>query len=103
MGMVKAERFGLYNVSEHDDIEQFAVVVSPDELNAALDTVVVLPLYPVMTAAPFRIAIEFKGSSGEIAVEKITTIEKKRLGTMVGFLPPELAKRILEVMAEMFA
>lgn len=100
--MVEIKSFGLYEVENQEGVTQLAVIISPDELNSVLSTVLIVPLYSVITSAPFRIGIEFKGSSGEIALEKITTVPKQKLGKFIGSLPAELISKIKEVLAEMF-
>lgn len=98
--MVK--RFGLYEIKNSENILRLGVVISPDELNSVLNHVIILPLFSVITSAPFRIGIEFNGASGEIAVEHIISIPQDRLGRLFGVLPDELVKRIQEVLNEMF-
>jgi mRNA interferase MazF len=98
--MVK--RFALYEINNTDNVTRLGIVISPNELNEVLDTVLVLPVLPVITSAPFRIGLEFKGASGEIAAEKITSIRKDTLGKLLGSLPDELVVRIQEILTEMF-
>ena len=98
--MVK--RFALYEINTNDGTTKLGIVISPNELNAVLDTVLILPLISVITSAPFRIGLEFKGESGEIAVERITCIPKTELGKMLGILPTELVLKIQEILSEMF-
>ena len=100
--MVKPERFGLYNISEKSGKMQLAVVISPDELNDVMDTVVAVPLLPVVTDVPFRILIQFKGKDGEIAMDKIISVKKDLLKQKVGVLPPELCEEMVAVLGEMF-
>ena len=102
MGMVKPERFGLYNIAETKGKMQLAVVISPDELNDVMDTVVAVPLLPVVTDVPFRILIQFKGKDGEIAMDKIISVKKDLLKQKVGVLPPELCEEMVAVLGEMF-
>ncbi len=98
--MVK--RFALYEIKNSENVTRLGIIISPNELNEALDTVLILPLHSVITSAPFRVGLEFRGSSGEIAVEKITCIPQKSLGKMLGILPAELISKIQNVLKEMF-
>ena len=100
--MVKPERFGLYNIAEKEGKMQLAAVISPDELNDVMDTVVAVPLLPVVTNVPFRILIQFKGKDGEIAMDKIISIKKDLLKQKVGVLPAELCEEMVAVLGEMF-
>ncbi len=54
------------------------VIVSPDELNAALRTVIVAPMTTGSRPAPFRVAVPFQGKSGLILAEQIRTLESAR-------------------------
>ena len=62
-----------------------AVIVSPDELNDHLQTVVVVPL-TTGKAYPFRVATKVQGKSGVAAVDQIRTVDKRRLVKRIGLL-----------------
>ena len=55
------------------------VVVSPDELNAHLDTVIIIPVTSSIHGYPYRVRCNFMGRDGEIATDQIRTIDKRRL------------------------
>ncbi|MEE8451081.1 MAG: type II toxin-antitoxin system PemK/MazF family toxin [Thermoguttaceae bacterium] len=79
-----------------------AVIVSPDELNAHLQTVVVVPLTTGHTY-PFRIATKVQGKAGVAAIDQIRTIDKRRLVRRISTLPSKTGKRLLDGLVEMFA
>jgi len=79
-----------------------AVIVSPDELNAHLQTVVIVPLTTGRTY-PFRIATKVQGKAGVAAIDQIRTVDKRRLVKRVSTMRPNTAKRLLDALAEMFA
>lgn len=79
-----------------------AVVVSPDELNAHLQTIVVVPL-TTGRAYPFRIGTQVQGKKGVAAIDQVRTVDKRRLVKKVGTLRGKTAKRVLAALAEMFA
>lgn len=79
-----------------------AVIVSPDELNAHLQTVVVVPL-TTGRSYPFRIATRVQGKPGVAAVDQIRTMDKRRLVKRIGSLRDRTARRVLDALAEMFA
>ncbi len=79
-----------------------AAIVSPDELNAHLKTVVVVPL-TTGHAYPFRIATQIQGKKGVAAIDQIRTVDKRRLVKKVGVLRGKTASRVLDALAEMFA
>ena len=79
-----------------------AVIVSPDELNAHLNTVVVVPLTSGR-AYPFRIPTKVGGKDGVAAVDQVRTIDKRRLTKKISTLKPAAMKPILDALVEMFS
>ena len=79
-----------------------AVVVSPDELNAHLNTVVVVPL-TAGKAYPFRIATRVQGKEGVAAVDQVRTIDRQRLVRKVASLKPDVLQQVLDALVEMFS
>ncbi len=79
-----------------------AVIVSPDELNAHLQTVVVVPL-TTGRAFPFRIATKVQGKAGVAAIDQIRTIDKRRLIKRISTMRSNTAQRLLDALVEMFA
>tara|TARA_B100000029_G_scaffold160142_2_gene155921 strand:- start:3303 stop:3617 length:315 start_codon:yes stop_codon:yes gene_type:complete len=79
-----------------------AVVVSPDELNAHLNTVVVVPL-TTGRDYPFRVATRVQGRKGIAAVDQIRTVDKRRLVKKVTTMGKSTAAKLLESLGEMFA
>lgn len=79
-----------------------AVIVSPDELNEHLRTVIVVPL-TTGRSYPFRIATRVGGKPGVAAVDQLRTVDKQRLVKKVGKLQGATAKKLMDAMAEMFA
>jgi mRNA interferase MazF len=79
------------------------VVISPDELNAHLNTVVVVPLTSVLRNYPFRVQCVVAGRKGELAVDQIRTIDKSRLkNNTLGKLSDSEINALQEVINEMF-
>jgi mRNA interferase MazF len=62
------------------------VILSNDAMNDMVQTVIVAPLTHTLTDYPFRMDVEFQGQSGEIALDHIRSISKKRLKTRAGRL-----------------
>ena len=79
-----------------------AVVVSPNELNDHLRTVVVVPLTGGR-AYPFRISTRVQGKDGVAAVDQVRTIDKRRLVKKISTLKPAGMKPILDALVEMFS
>lgn len=55
------------------------VVVSPDELNRAIATVIIAPMTTVRRGWPTRVAVILQGKTGEIALDQVRTVDKVRL------------------------
>ncbi|MBU6282322.1 type II toxin-antitoxin system PemK/MazF family toxin [bacterium] len=79
------------------------LVVSPDELNAGLRSVIVAPLTSAGRALPFRVACRFAGKSGLVVVDQVRTVDRERLFRRLGRLSPQTFSRVLDVLREMFA
>ncbi len=79
-----------------------AVIVSPDELNAHLNTVVVVPLTSGR-AYPFRIPTKVQGQPGVAAIDQVRTIDKQRLVNRIKTLKPSELTSILDALVEMFS
>ena len=78
-----------------------AVIVSPDELNEHLGTVVVVPL-TTGRAYPFRVPVRVQGRQGLAAVDQVRTIDKRRLVKKTSTLKPATVQPILDALVEMF-
>ena len=79
------------------------VVVSPDELNAHLGTVVVAPLTTGSHSYPFRVPCRFGGKAGHVVIDQIRTIVRERFVRRLGKLSPATLGHVLTVLQEMFA
>lgn len=79
------------------------VVISPDEMNRHIRTVIVAPMTTKGKAYPTRIACTFKGKRGEIVLDQIRTIEKTRLVRHLGRIDSRTRSRVLDTLQEMFS
>ncbi len=78
-----------------------AIIVSPDELNAKLQTVVVVPL-TTGRAYPFRIPTKIQGKPGVAAIDQIRTVDKRRLVKKISTLHSSTSKRVMDALLKMF-
>ena len=78
-------------------------VISPDELNDYMGTVIVAPMTTRRRRLPSRVQCRFKGTDGEIALDHIRSVDKSRLRRRLGQLGKAASRRTLEVLQEMFA
>jgi mRNA interferase MazF len=79
------------------------LVVSPDEMNSHIATVIVAPMTTKGRPYPTRIACQFQGKEGQIVLDQLRTVDKVRLVKRLGQLDTESQRAVLAVLAEMFA
>jgi mRNA interferase MazF len=78
-------------------------VVSPDELNQSLRTVIVAPMTTGGHTYPWRVPVSFAGRDGHIALDQLRTVDDVRLIKRLGQLDVKTAERMLQTLAELFA
>jgi mRNA interferase MazF len=78
------------------------VVVSPEEINHFLNTVIIVPLTSAIKPYPSRLNFEFMGKRGQLVIDKIRSIDKHRLGKKLGVLDGEKAKELCLLLGETF-
>ena len=79
------------------------VVVSLDEINRFLDTVVVCPLTTKLHPSwRSRMPVTCAGRRAEIAVDQIRTVRKERLGCKLDALAPPAASQLRRLITEMY-
>jgi mRNA interferase MazF len=78
------------------------VVVSPNEMNKFLNTIVIAPLTSNTKEYPTRVPVTFDQKKGTIAIDQIRTIDKKRIIKTLGRITSKEIKRIKEIMKETF-
>ncbi len=79
------------------------LVVSPDELNHHLRTVIVTPMTTEGHPYPWRVRCRFQGRSGLVVIDQVRTVDTERLVRRVGQLTPGTLSSVLAVLQEMFA
>lgn len=78
------------------------VVVSPDDLNAHVRTVIVAPLTKGGHPYPYRVPCRFGGREGFVVIDQIRTVDIERFSRRLGRLTPGTLSRTLEVLLAMF-
>ena len=79
------------------------VVISPDEMNAWLHTVIVAPMTTTIRGYPSRVNLTFARKKGQVALDQIRTIDKSRLVRKLGRVDDSTGVEIATVLTEMFA
>ena len=80
-----------------------AIVISPNEVNDALGTILVAPITLNRRNFPTRIAFELNENENYIALDQIRAIDKTRLNKKISILNQETAQTVCERLQELFA
>lgn len=106
MGMV-ANQYDIYLVTlypaQGHEIQKTrpCLVISPNEMNHAISTVIIAPMTTKSRSYPTRIETTLKGKKGWIVLDQIRTIDKMRLIKKMGTLNKEQIHRIKNAIHEM--
>jgi mRNA interferase MazF len=79
------------------------LIISPDEVNEHIDTVIVAPMTSKGRPYPTRVPVRFKGKAGQIVLDQIRTVDKSRLVKRMGKLDDTTRGHLLALLAELFA
>jgi mRNA interferase MazF len=79
------------------------VIVSPDESNRHLATVIVAPMTTKGQDYPTRVSCRFQGKHGQIVLDQLRTVDKVRLVKRLGRVAAPVRAALLATLAEMFA
>ena len=79
------------------------LIISPDEMNEHIDTVIVAPMTTKGQAYPTRVPVRFKSKTGQIVMDQIRTVDKSRLVKKLGKIDEATREHVLALLAELFA
>jgi len=79
------------------------LVISPNEMNTHIGTVIVAPMTTQGRSYPTRVSCKFQGKDGQVVLDQIRTVDKTRLVKKLGTINVATQKDVLAVLAEMFA
>ncbi len=79
------------------------LIVSPDEANRHLATVIVAPMTTKGHDYPTRVSCTFQGKSGQIVLDQLRTVDKTRLVKRLGRINSPAQESVLATLAEMFS
>ena len=77
-------------------------VISPDEMNHHIGTVIIAPMTTKGRDYPTRVPCPFQGVEGQIVLDQIRTVDKTRLVKRLGRLSATASDRLLGILIEMF-
>jgi len=79
------------------------LVISPDEMNAHIATVIIAPMTTKGRDYPTRVQCRFDGKEGQIVLDQIRTVDKARLVKKLGTIETDIQKKVLLTLSELFA
>lgn len=78
------------------------LVVSPDEINDEVQTVIIAPLTSTIRSYPTRVLVRFQGKSGQIALDQLRSVDRQRLVRKLGTVTNTTAQSACATLVEMF-
>jgi len=79
------------------------LIISPDEMNRYIATVIAAPMTTKGRDYPTRVPSTFKGKEGQVVLDQIRTIDKVRLVQKLGRIDKQTQEDVLTILSEMFA
>ena len=79
------------------------LIISPNEANLYLDTVIVSPMTTILRKYPTRVNCRFQKKKGQVAIDQLRTLDKKRLVKKLGKLDMATCRKICTTLQSFFA
>lgn len=79
------------------------VVISPDEMNRHIRTVIIAPMTSTLKSYPTRVTTIFQGKQGQIVLDQIRTVDKQRLVKKLGGISISSQSTVLNTLQSMFS
>ena len=106
---VVVKRFDVYLVSLDPTVgveiqkTRPCLIISPDEMNAYIQTIIIAPMTTKARNYPTRVSCRFEGKDAHVVLDQLRTVDKTRLIKRLGRISPATQKRVLGILAELFA
>jgi mRNA interferase MazF len=106
---VVVKRFDVYLINLNPTIgseirkTRPCLIISPDEMNHYINTIIVAPMTTKGREYPTRVACKFQGKQGQIVLDQIRTVDKGRLVKRLGRVDAQTQTKVISVLGEMFA
>ncbi len=78
------------------------VVISPDEMNRYISTVIIAPMTSSIKPYPTRINTVFQGKKGQIVLDQIRTVDKQQLVKKLGSINEMTQDKVLSALEDLF-
>ena len=107
--MVETYRFDILLISldpfQGSEIKKTrpCVIISPDEMNKHINTLIVAPMTSKVKDYPTRIPVTFDNKNGNIVLDQIRIIDKSRIVKKLGVLDIKTSSLLLETLRKMFS
>ena len=79
------------------------LVVSPDEMNRHIATVIVAPMTTQGWPYPSRVLCQFEGKEGQVALDQLRTVDRTRLVKFLGRIDVDTQNAVLDILSRIFA
>ncbi|MEO9885187.1 MAG: type II toxin-antitoxin system PemK/MazF family toxin [Balneola sp.] len=105
----KVSRFDIFLISldptKGSEIKKTrpCVVISPNEMNRNIRTVIVAPMTSSKRNYPTRVNLMFQNKSGQIVLDQIRTVDQQRLIKKLGSISSSTQTKVLQILQELFA
>jgi mRNA interferase MazF len=106
--VVKLRRFDVWMISLDPTVgaeirkTRPCVVISPDETNRHLRTVIIAPLTTTVRDYPSRVRSRFNNRDCDVALDELRAVDKSRLVKRLGAVSADTAGRIVDTLADIF-
>jgi mRNA interferase MazF len=100
------ERFGIYWINLDPTLGREmkktrpCIVLSPDEMNRHMSTVIIAPITSTLRKYPMRLNLTLKGKKGQIACDQIRCVDVQRIGNKIQSLPSGQQKKLRDIIEE---
>jgi mRNA interferase MazF len=100
------ERYGIYWINLDPTVGRDmkktrpCIVLSPNEANRHMSTVIIAPITSTLRNYPMRLNLTLKGKKGQIACDQMRCVDVQRMGTKIQILPSNQQKKLREIIEE---
>jgi mRNA interferase MazF len=79
------------------------LVISPDEMNRNIRTVIIAPMTSAQKEYPTRVSCTFRKKQGQIVLDQVRTVDKARLIQKLGTIDSKAQLDVISVLQRLFA
>lgn len=79
------------------------LVISPDEMNRNIRTVIIAPMTSAQKEYPTRVSCTFRKKQGQIVIDQVRTVDKARLIQKLGTIDSKAQLEVISILQKLFA